>query len=161
MEPQVPGTPEVPGQPCTQARERLSLTQPMNRLNKIVNKINNNFEKKPPNTVPSLCTWRVRFVTRVTLEAEERRAEPPVGWRRAAPPSADRGELSRQAAAQSGNSNRTQQQQQTHTNTLSHSYTHRHTHTRTHKYRRIIVLQGQRVRQCARDTHTHASIQQR
>lgn len=46
MEPQVPGTPEVPGQPPTQARERLSLTQLINILNKIVNKINNNLEKK-------------------------------------------------------------------------------------------------------------------
>lgn len=66
---------------------------------------------------------RVRFAAPVTLEAEERWAEPCVGWRRAAPPSADRGELPRQAAAQSGNSNRTQQHTRSHTDTHTHART--------------------------------------
>lgn len=97
-------------------------------------------------TCRTLCIWRVRFAAPVTLQAEDRWAEPPVGWRRAAPPSADRDEPPRQAPAQSGNSNRTQQHTRSHADI--------HTHTRTHTYRRIIVLQGQRGRQCARDTYT-------
>lgn len=100
--------------------------------------------------------WRVRFVTPVTLEAEERRAEPRVGWRRAAPPSADRGELSRQAAAQSGNSNRTQQQQQTHTNTLLHSDTHRHTHA--HAQIQTHHCAPRSARSAVRTGHTHTRL---
>lgn len=95
-------------------------------------------------------------MTPVTLEAEERRAEPPVGWRRAAPPSADRGELPRQAAAQSGNSNRTQQQQQTHT----HALTQLHTHTRARAHSQIQThhCAPRSARSAVRTGHTHTRL---
>lgn len=92
----------------------------------------------------------VRFAAPVTLEAEDRWAEPPVGWRRAAPPSADRGELPRQAAAQSGNSNRIQQHTRSHTDTLTHTYAH--AHIQTHH------CSPRSARSAVRTGHTHTRL---